>query len=76
MREKNQLAKDRAAVLRLLERSGQRVAEFGREQGLPYGLGRRDPRPRYGPKSPFGNPEEIQSEGAIGTSAGTIRRPS
>ncbi len=38
MREKNQLAEDRAAVLRLLERSGQSVAEFCREQGLPYGL--------------------------------------
>jgi hypothetical protein len=38
MREKNQLAKDRAAVLRLLERSGQSVAEFCREQGLPYGV--------------------------------------
>jgi hypothetical protein len=38
MREKNQLAKDRAAVLRLLERSEQSVAEFCREQGVPYGL--------------------------------------
>jgi hypothetical protein len=38
MRKKNQLAKDRAAVLRLLERSGQSVAEFCREQGLPYGV--------------------------------------
>jgi transposase-like protein len=38
MRDKKQLAKDRAAVLRLLERSGQSVAEFCREQGLPYGV--------------------------------------
>jgi len=38
MREKNHMAKDRAAVLRLLERSGQSVAEFRREQGLPYGV--------------------------------------
>ena len=38
MRENERLAKDRAVVLRLLERSGQSVAEFCREQGLPYGL--------------------------------------
>ena len=38
MREIDQRTKDRAAVLRLLERSGQNVAEFCREQGLPYGV--------------------------------------
>lgn len=38
MRKKNQLAKDRAAVLWLLERSGQSVAEFCQDQGLPYGV--------------------------------------
>jgi transposase-like protein len=38
MREKNQVAKDRAAVRRLLERSGQSVAKFCREQGLPHGV--------------------------------------
>jgi transposase-like protein len=38
MRENERLGKDRAAVLRLLERSGQSVAEFCREQGLPYGV--------------------------------------
>jgi hypothetical protein len=38
MRDKKQLAKDRTAVLRLLERSGQSVAEFCREQGLLYGV--------------------------------------
>jgi transposase-like protein len=51
MREKNQLAKDRAAVLRLLERSGQSVAEFCRDQGLPYGVvsrWRREARNRPG----------------------------
>jgi hypothetical protein len=37
MRKKERLANGRAAVLRLLERSGQSVAEFCREQGLPYG---------------------------------------
>ncbi len=51
MREKNELAKDRAAVLRLLERSGQSVAEFCRDQGLPYGVvsrWRREARNRPG----------------------------
>lgn len=38
MRENDRRAKDRAAVLRLLEHSGQSVAAFCREQGLPYGL--------------------------------------
>ena len=38
MLEKNQLAKDWVAVLRLLKRSGQSVAEFCRQQGLPYGV--------------------------------------
>jgi hypothetical protein len=35
MREIDQRTKDRTAVLRLLERSGQNVAEFCRERGLP-----------------------------------------
>jgi hypothetical protein len=38
MREIDRLARDRAVVLRLLERSGQSVAEFCREQDLPYGV--------------------------------------
>ena len=38
MRENDRRARDRAAVLRLLERSGQSVAEFCREQDLPYGV--------------------------------------
>lgn len=38
MREIDQRTKDRAAVLRLLEGSGQNVAEFCREQGLSYGV--------------------------------------
>lgn len=38
MNQNNQRSKDRAAVLRLLERSGQSVAEFCREQRLPYGV--------------------------------------
>jgi hypothetical protein len=38
MRQNNQRSNDRAAVLRLLERSGQSVAEFCREQGLPHGV--------------------------------------
>ena len=38
MRENDRRARDRAAVLRLLERSEQSVAEFCREQDLPYGL--------------------------------------
>ena len=38
MNQNNQRSKDRAEVLRLLERSGQNVAEFCWEQGLPYGV--------------------------------------
>jgi hypothetical protein len=36
MSKNDQRSEDRAAVLRLLKESGQSVAEFCREQGLPY----------------------------------------
>ena len=38
MSRNDQQSKDRAAVLRLLEGSGQSVAAFCREQGLPYAV--------------------------------------